>query len=170
MQEILDFAFARWWVTRDNCGWWTFTTVAIYAISNLWIWISYERIPRELSKLADKGITIFDEKKSNGFCKFIKTCGRGHLLENVLVFVWPHYFVFMLWHLRTAILSQRTASSVKSISHQVLSAQESNTIDEIRITIQSADGDGGEFIQRLRKLDVQLQQLQTERLPNDSPK
>ena len=170
MQDILDFIFARWWVTRDNCGWWTFTTVAIYAISNFWIWISYERIPRELAKLAAKGVTIFDEKNSNGFCKFIKACGRGHLLENVLVFIWPHYLFFMLWHLRTAVLSQKTASSVKSISNQVLSAQESSTIDEIRSTIHLADVDGGEIIQRLRKLDVQLEKLQTERLSNVSPK
>lgn len=142
--------------------------VAIYAFSNFWIWISYERIPRELAKLADKGVTIFDEKNSNGFSQFIKACGRGHLLENVLVFIWPHYLFFMLWHLRTAVLSHRTANSVKSISNQVLSVQESDAINEIRSTIHSVNGDGDEIIQRLRKLDVQLQALQQERLSNGS--
>ena len=82
MQELLDFILAHWWVTRDNCGWWTPTMVAIYAISNLWIWISYERIPRELSKLADKGITIFDEKNSKGFVESSKPVDVGIYLRT----------------------------------------------------------------------------------------
>ena len=170
MQEILDFILARWWVTRDNCGWWTPTMVAIYTLSNFWIWISYERIPHELSKLADKGVKIFDEKNSIGFCRFIRACGRGHLIENVLVFVWPHYLFFMLWHLRTAILSQRTAGTLKSISNQVLSVQENSTIDEIRSAIQSTDEGDDKIIERLRILDIQLQHLQMERLSNVSSK
>ena len=38
---------------------------------------------------------------------FIFMCGIGHLLEGVLSFSWPNYFVFGTWHWATAIVSSK---------------------------------------------------------------
>ena len=43
------------------------------------------------------------------FAAFILFCGFGHLLSDMVVFVWPAYRLFAQWHLATGIVSVATA-------------------------------------------------------------
>ena len=145
MSELLEGIRATWWVPRWHCGWFPWWLILIYVTANAVIWLSYEHIPFVLAKPERNQKHLFsDQKQSRQFVRFIRACGRGHLLDGVLVFVWPNYLVFALWHALTAWVSVRTSFSLHQLGNQLLSEQEREAVLDISETISAADADADE--------------------------
>ncbi|MFK7822213.1 MAG: hypothetical protein AB8G99_26190 [Planctomycetaceae bacterium] len=140
MSELLEGVRATWWVPRWHCGWFPWWLIAIYVIANAVIWLSYEHIPFVLARLEKNQKRLFsDDDQSRQFVTFIRSCGRGHLLDGVLVFVWPNYFVFACWHAITAVVSVRTSLSLNKLGDQLLSEKEREAVLDISETIRGFD-------------------------------
>jgi len=126
-----DLIYATAWMTRSSCGWFPNWLILLYCSANILIWLSYESIPYTLRTLSSRGFRIFDDNSTRGFVTFIRMCGRGHLLENVLVFVYPNYLLFACWHAVTAIVSLKTAWGLRGLQQRILSVDEAEAVGQL---------------------------------------
>ena len=107
-----------WFVPRGQCGPWPDWLKTLYISSQLMIFMAYMAIPlglyvglrwREVKQLDRNARAVY------AFVTFILLCGFGHLLDGVLSFSWPNYYVFTAWHAMTAIASWYAALMVPRI-------------------------------------------------------
>lgn len=127
-----DFLAAEWWVPRNQCGWFPEWLVVLYATANVAIWLSYESIPWFIARLERKGVVLFDDHRTTRrFIRFIQFCGRGHLLDGVIVFVWPHYLFFAAWHIATAVISLITAIKLSGTASLLLTKDERQGLHDV---------------------------------------
>lgn len=151
MQAFIDnWLHAEAWVTRNQCGYFPLWFVVLYVIANVAIWLAYESIPTLLVALSRQGYHVFDAKTSLWFMRFIKLCGRGHLLGNVVVFVWPHYFVFGAWHLATAVVSVFTAHRLTKVKDDMLTNDERNALADMLEALNELDVNVHDEVGRLK--------------------
>lgn len=144
----MDFLTAEWWVPRWCCGWFPPWLVAVYMLSNAIVWLAYESIPYTLSDLQSRSVRIFgDEATSAQFVRFIRACGRGHLIENCLAFCWPHYLFFAVWHCYTAFVSIRTAQQLRGLHQQILSKETIVAVTQLKTAVEMEEG-----IEELKKI------------------
>lgn len=99
---------------RSRCGAWSVELQASYIAANVTISIAYALIPI-LCGFAFVRTRITRRWVLVPFGLFIWFCGIGHTLENVLVFWWPAYRFFTLWHWCTAMISLATAALLPSV-------------------------------------------------------
>lgn len=141
MDNLFDFLSGAHFVPRSSCGHWATWIIIVYIGANLWITVSYLRVPFSMLAMW----CVFDESKARVrqllllFLMFILFCGLGHLMENVGAFVWPAYGVFALWHLGTAIVSHMPASRFSESVDSVI-AERRNSTDAIEAALDLVDG------------------------------
>lgn len=96
--------FSTEFMTRGQCGNWSDGWERAYVIANLFIFFAYcgivDLLLRGIIRSKDKGHYFL---KASLVAVFL-TCGIGHL-EQVVVFFWPAYHLFALWHIVTAAMS-----------------------------------------------------------------
>lgn len=107
-----SFIRAEWWVPRFECGWFPLWLILLYAGSQMFLAYTYWRIGKDLSR--DERMRKSHPEEPRRFSKTFMACGWSHLLDGVLVFVWPHYLVFACLHLYTAFLAERARKSLVS--------------------------------------------------------
>ena len=97
---------------RGQCGAWTEPWLSLYLDSNLAIFFAYLAMPLifvcsglwrepDLSRVSVTDVVM----RRIIYSLFIFFCGVGHLFDGVLVFTWPAYKFFAVWHCATAIVS-----------------------------------------------------------------
>jgi hypothetical protein len=99
-------------VPRGSCGPWPEWLKAMYVWGNVMVFTAYIAIPFALyagMRYRLKRQFKQDRAATYGFIAFIFMCGTGHLLDGVMSFVWPNYYVFAVWHLLTGVVSWYTA-------------------------------------------------------------
>lgn len=114
-------------ITRNHCGNWTSTLIAINRIANLLIFIAYFTIPLSLYSFWTSThkdaiiVKVFGQKPSIILCfvVFIFSCGLTHLCD-VLAFDWAPYRLFTLVDVITAIASVFTAVILPGVIKTVL--------------------------------------------------
>lgn len=126
-----EFITAEWWVPRSQCGYFPQWLIWTYGAANVFIWLSYESIPWTIRHLSSRGVHVVEDRSARRFRTFIQFCGRGHLLDGVFVFFWPHYVVFTVWHVATAVVSVYTAVTLRSMFRPTISPKESTAIASI---------------------------------------
>lgn len=142
-----EFLMADWWVPRSECGWFPPWLRGTYIAANVAIWAAYESIPLTLKRLAKRNVHIVADNSRRRFVTFIQFCGRGHLLDAVLVFWWPHYLVFTIWHSLTATVSVYTALTLQSVFRKTVSDEDASAIASI---VEKGGVDIDEELQVLR--------------------
>ena len=116
------------WITRDQCGPWTPTWIAVYITASLMVFSAYMLIPwilmhAQRQDRSDRPVHPLGPgerlmvRVSGGL--FILSCGVGHL-EGILAFVWPHYPTFAVWHLATGVVSWWAALLFARVRGRVL--------------------------------------------------
>jgi hypothetical protein len=97
-------------IPRGRCGEWTDSWMTVYIGANLIIAAAYFAIPIVLYRLwCLHRIHVQNAWVFLPFGAFILFCGGGHIWDGVVVFVWPNYRFFALWHSATALVSIMTA-------------------------------------------------------------
>lgn len=164
--ELYEFISADWWVTRNNCGWFPSWLVFIYVAANLMIFASYASIPHTLHQLGKRGYRLFgDGGTTIRFCWFIALCGTGHLIENVMVWWWPHYLIFAVWHVLTAFVSVRAAFELTQLRQVVVTKVERDQMIAMRDGVLHLDDTAKTFtdeIESLKKIAARLTQMPKE--------
>ena len=105
---------------RSACGsGWSPVLQFWYILANLLIAVSYFAIPVTLLRMLQKRLQPFQipilKWQVVIWALFIFFCGGGHFVENVLVFWWPAYRFFTVWHWATAIVSVMAAVTFPGI-------------------------------------------------------
>ncbi len=124
--------------------WWMWSW---YTLANIAIAIAYHRILLQLWRLNREKRLRMPPHTYAGFMIFLIFCGTGYLLDGVVAFWWPGYFLFAIWHTITAGLSWWISLNITSLlkaSDIVLVAAALNAIEEAqyRTSIASLQSSG----------------------------
>lgn len=114
-------------VTRNHCGAWTPTLIAVNRISNLLVFLAYFTIPLVLFYLWQNVRRNDAIRETIGrypsiilcFVVFIFSCGLTHLCD-VFAFDWAPYRLFTLIDLVTASVSVGTAILLPGVIKDVI--------------------------------------------------